>query len=70
MHYRNPQTRAPYTFYGPGWVTKDAAERQHVYDTMCENEQISDPDVKGVAVIMNIERVEGAAGGARILMAK
>ncbi|HEX5369240.1 MAG TPA: pyridoxamine 5'-phosphate oxidase family protein [Dehalococcoidia bacterium] len=70
VHYRNPQTRLSLTFYGPGYVTKDDAERRHVYDTMCEGEQMSDPDAKGIAVVMNIERVEGIGPAGRLLMAK
>ncbi len=69
-HYRNPQTRLSFTFYGPGYVTKDDAERRHVYDSMCEGEQMSDPDAKGIAVVMNLERVEGTSPAGRILMAK
>ena len=69
-HYRNPQTRLSLTFYGPGFVTKDDAERRHVYDSMCEGEQMSDPAAKGVAVVMNLERVEGIGPAGRLLMAK
>ena len=66
--YRNPPARTTYIFYGRGRVTKDDKERRAVYDNSPEPERNADPDIRGVAVIADLDRIEGIGPNGRVLM--
>jgi hypothetical protein len=68
--YRNPPARTTYIFYGRGHVTGDASERTAIYDNSPEPERLADIDMKGVAIIAELERVEGAGPNGRVLMVR
>jgi hypothetical protein len=56
--YRSPTTPV-LQFHGRAWITTDAAERTRVFENAPEREQASDPERKGAAVIVDLDRVEG-----------
>ena len=66
--YREPtpgggRSRAVITIRGRGRFAVDEAERLKVYETMPEIERAPDPDMKGVAVIVEIESITGFVPG-------
>jgi hypothetical protein len=68
--YRNGQTRTNYTFYGRGWITKDEQERWVIFDNSPPIERVADPDRRGVAVMIEIDEVEGSGPRGRIHMVR
>jgi hypothetical protein len=46
-------------FHGRARITTDDAERLRVFESAPEREQASDPERKGAAVIVDLDRVEG-----------
>jgi hypothetical protein len=46
-------------FHGRARIAADEAERSRVFDSAPEREQAADPDRKGAAVIIDLDRVEG-----------
>jgi Pyridoxamine 5'-phosphate oxidase len=46
-------------FHGRARIATDAAERARVFENAPEREQASDPERKGAAVIVDLDRVEG-----------
>ena len=57
--YRHPTDRVRWIFEGRARRTDDPAERQRVYDETPEFERALDPDVKGVAVVIDVDAVTG-----------
>ena len=57
--YRNPETRSMYVFSGRGRVESADDVRTHVFDASPEREQQADPDRKGVAIIVDLDTIEG-----------
>jgi hypothetical protein len=68
LFYREPPARTTLTFYGRARLHADEAERSAVYDASPEAERASDPQKRGVAVIVELERVEGTFQGRRVRM--
>ena len=71
--YREPnpgggRSRAVINLRGRGRVSADEAERRKVYETMPEVEREPDPEMKGVAVIVEIESITGIMPGYRLQM--
>lgn len=66
--YRNPQTRLMLNFQGRGRF--DAADdvRKTVYENSPEPERNADRDRKGLALIIDLDRVTGFGPGGRYLM--
>lgn len=66
IYFRDPELRASGVlprggiarFYGTVTVHKDGPVREAVWDRIIEPEQKSDPDKKGYAVLIAIERAE------------
>jgi hypothetical protein len=56
--YRSPTTPV-LQFHGRARIATDEAERARVYDIAPERERASDPERKGAAVIVDLDRVEG-----------
>jgi hypothetical protein len=46
-------------FYGRARIVTDEAERRRIWDAMPEPERKVDPDYKGAAVVVALDRVEG-----------
>jgi hypothetical protein len=61
LMYRHPAQRVVLQFAGRARVA-EGAERDRVYDLAPEFEQKADPEKKGVAVIIDLDKVEGILG--------
>ena len=57
--YRHPQDRVRWQFYGRGRVVDDPGVRRAVYESIPEIERAMDPEQKGKAVIVDVDRVTG-----------
>jgi hypothetical protein len=62
LMYRDEDAKATYQFQGRARVTTDAAERQRVFDRAPAAERAHDFAMLGVAVVVDLDRVEGYAG--------
>ena len=60
--YRAPATRVMLQFAGWARVTSDPAERAKVFESAPQFEQRADPERKGAAVIIDLDKVEGILG--------
>lgn len=60
--YRNNETRTLYQFQGRARVSTDETARKQVYEKMGEVERMHDYARTGVAVVVDLDRVEGWAG--------
>ena len=56
--YRSPTTPV-LQFHGRARIANDAAERKRVFENAPEREQAADPERKGAAIIVDLDRVEG-----------
>ena len=61
LMYRQPAQRVFLQFSGRARVV-EGAERDRVYDQAPEFERKADPDRKGVAVVIDLDKVEGMLG--------
>jgi hypothetical protein len=52
-----PQGASPMRFYGVARVVDDAALREAVYARVIPEEQARDPDKKGLAVLIRVDRI-------------
>ena len=68
LFYRDPASRTSYQFHGRGWVDSSEAARQTVFDNTPEVERNFDPQRKGVAVIVDLDRVEGRNAAGPLVM--
>jgi hypothetical protein len=67
---RNPQVALMYRsatvpmlqFQGRARIATDAAERNRVFDAAPERERNSDPERKGTAIVIDLDRVNGILG--------
>jgi hypothetical protein len=66
--YRNPQTRSMLNFQGRGHFDSSEEVRNKVYDSSPEPERNADRDRKGLALVIDLDRVSGFAPGSRIMM--
>lgn len=62
LMYRDEDTKATYQFQGRARVSTDEAVRQRIYAKMAEAERNHDPARAGVALLIDLDRVEGWAG--------
>ena len=62
LMYRDEDSKATYQFQGRARVSTDEAVRQRVYAKMAEAERNHDPARAGVALLIDLDRVEGWAG--------
>ena len=67
--YRESKTRSTLIFRGRARVATDEATRRRVYEMVPEVEQNHDPDRRGAAVLIEVERIQGGTvyGGVRML---
>lgn len=61
LMYRNPnpEDRKMFLFYGSGHIESGEDVRKKVFDSSPEREQQADPDRKGVAIVVDLDLVEG-----------
>ncbi len=62
LMYRDEDTKATYQFQGRARVSTDEAARNRIYAGMAEAERNHDPARTGIALIIDLDRVEGWAG--------
>lgn len=70
LWYRDPANRTTFQFAGRARVDDDEAVRAQVFDNSPEPERNFDPQRRGVAVIIDLERVEGSTPAGRVVMAR
>jgi hypothetical protein len=66
--YRNPQTRMMLNFQGRGHFDSSDAVRATVYENSPQPEQNADRERKGLALIIDLDRVTGVVPGGRVQM--
>jgi hypothetical protein len=64
----DPSAKGFMTFHGRAHVDESADTRRHVYEQSPEGERNLDKDRKGVAVIVDLDSVDGFFGGALLKM--
>lgn len=62
LMYRDEDSKATYQFQGRARVATDEQTRRRVYEKMAEAERNHDPARTGIALIIDLDRVEGWAG--------
>jgi hypothetical protein len=68
LFYHDPKTRTTYTFYGRARITDDQDTRAAVFDNSPARERQMDFRRGGVAIIVDLDKVEGRTPAGRILM--
>jgi hypothetical protein len=66
--YRNPQTRQMLNFQGRGRFDSSEAARKTVYENSPQPEQNADRERKGLALIVDLDKVSGFGPGGRVMM--
>jgi len=64
------RSRVSLSFRGKARVDHSEEARRRIYDTMPQRERDSDPEMKGVAIVVDLESVTGMMPGVRIQMQK
>ena len=62
LMYRDEDAKATYSMQGRAWIDKSEAARKKIYDTMAQVERDHDFAHLGVAMIIDLDLVEGYAG--------
>jgi hypothetical protein len=68
LWYRNPANRTTYLFTGRARVVTDADATRAIYEATPERERNVDPRARGKAVLVELDRIEGAGPEGRVLM--
>jgi Pyridoxamine 5'-phosphate oxidase len=68
LFYHDPKTRTTYTFYGRARITDDPDTRAAVFDNSPARERQMDFRRGGVAIIVDLDKIEGRGPAGRILM--
>ena len=66
--YRSADPRMMFNFQGRGHLERSDDVRKKVYESAPQSEQNADKDRKGLALIIDVDRVNGFAPGAAINM--
>jgi hypothetical protein len=66
--YRNPETRQAYVFYGRARLAPDDETKALVYERSPQRERELDPDRLGVAIVVDLDRVDGMSPERRFRM--
>ena len=70
FYLRDTTNKATYFLYGQGRVDEDPDVREQVFLNSPEREQNFDFSRRGVAIIVDLDRVEGSGPGGRFAMAR
>lgn len=70
LYYRDPRARTTYQFAGRAHVTTEPADRARIYQNSPEVERNLDPRRRGVAVIVDLDVVEGGSPAGRVRMVR
>jgi hypothetical protein len=68
LFYRDAPNRQTLTLYGRGRVAEDEPTRRRVFDQSIPGEQRQDPQMKGGAIVVELDAVEGVGPNGRINM--
>ncbi len=68
LFYHDPGSRTSYTFYGRARVEDEAAARAAIYENSPARERQMDFRRRGVAIVVDLDKVEGRGPGGRVLM--
>jgi Pyridoxamine 5'-phosphate oxidase len=68
LFYHDPGRRTSYTFYGRARVVADAAARAAIFENSHPREQQTDFRRRGVAIVVDLDKIEGRDAGGRLLM--
>lgn len=73
--YREPNgptgfSRAAMNFAGQAHIAEDETERRRVYDAMPQRERDADKDYKGIAVVVDLDSINGFYPGFRLQMTR
>jgi hypothetical protein len=60
--YRDEDTKQTYQFQGRARISTDEEARRRVYEKMEQRERDHDPARTGIALIIDLDRVEGFGG--------
>lgn len=55
--YRNPETRVGWQFLGRARIEQDEDARNAIFDASPEFERNADPDRKGIALVIDVDKV-------------
>lgn len=70
LFYHDPANRTSYTFYGRARLEQDAASRTAIFENSHPREQQMDFRRRGVAIVVDLDKVEGRGPGGRVLMVR
>ena len=68
LFYHDPKTRTTYTFYGRAWIADDPGIRAVIFENSHPREQQMDFRRRGVAIVVDLDRLEGRGPSGRLLM--
>jgi hypothetical protein len=68
LFYHDPATRTSYSFYGRARVEAEPAARSAIYAGSNPREQQADFGQRGVAIVVELDKLEGRGPAGRILM--
>jgi hypothetical protein len=70
LFYHDPASRTTYSFYGRARIEPDPAARAAIYANSPARERQMDFRQRGVAIAVDLDRVEGRGPGGRVLMVR
>jgi hypothetical protein len=70
LFYNDPGTRTTYNFYGRARLESDPDARARIFEASNIREQYMDFRRRGVAIVVDLDRVEGRGPDGRVLMAR
>jgi Pyridoxamine 5'-phosphate oxidase len=68
LFYHDPKTRTTYIFYGRAWIADDPGTRAVIFGKSHPREQQMDFRRRGVAIVVDLDRLEGRGPSGRFLM--
>lgn len=68
LFYRDPKTRVTYTFYGRARLEDEPGARTAIFDNSHPREQQMDFRRRGVAIVVDLDKVEGRGPSGPLLM--
>jgi hypothetical protein len=66
--YRDPSTRTTYQFSGRGHIDRSEETADQVYSNSPELERNMDPQRRGIAVVVDLDRIEGRDASGALVM--
>lgn len=68
LFYHDPRSRTSYTFYGRARIAGEPAARAAIFENSPARERQADFRRRGVAIVVDLDKVEGRGPAGRILM--